>query len=99
MIVDYKAEDSDIYMLKTDLMYNTDPELRAIAEVFVLEWKDSVLVFTGLCFCICWSVLYICIFRTMQLMSPRPKPSSWWILERRGTSWPLRTGVSRHTGL
>jgi len=33
----YKAEDSDIYMLKTDLMYNTDPELRAIAEDYAAD--------------------------------------------------------------
>ena len=32
----YKAEDGDILILPTDLMYKTDPELRAIAEVFVL---------------------------------------------------------------
>ena len=32
----YKAEDGDILILPTDFMYKTDPELRAIAEVFVL---------------------------------------------------------------
>ena len=29
-----KAEDGDIFLLATDLMYKTDPELKAIAEVF-----------------------------------------------------------------
>ena len=30
-----KAEDGDIFLLATDLMYKTDPELKAIAEVFL----------------------------------------------------------------
>ena len=46
----FKAEDGDIFLLATDLMYKTDPELKAIAEVFVFENT----VWRCLC-CICVS--------------------------------------------
>lgn len=33
----FKAEDGDIFLLATDLMYKTDPELKAIAEDYVYD--------------------------------------------------------------
>ena len=63
-----KAEDGDIFLLATDLMYKTDPELKAIAEVFLfvavfvlhLCEQHSISAFFGgymwahrTCLCIC----------------------------------------------
>ena len=72
----FKAEDGDIFLLATDLMYKTDPELKAIAEVFLFvavfvlylcEQHSVSSIFGGYTWthrtCLC-----ICLPRTMCMM-------------------------------
>ena len=92
----FKAEDDNIFLLPTDLMYKTDPELRAIAEVFVFEKTVlhlciSMCFFTQtlvedwwICFCIC-----IIFCRTMRPI----RQGSWWTLQLPGINWPLQIGA------
>ena len=65
----FKAEDDNIFLLPTDLMYKTDPELRAIAEVFVFE-KTVLHLCISMCFYsnFCWRLvnLFLYLYHILQ---------------------------------